>query len=1300
MVLTLVFGTLLFTFALWALQTGRASRLIEQQLKTQLYEACQVELRIPALQIEPFGTRVHVAGLELVSSEGRRLLAVEQAWGDLSTRALLQGRIEISELILDRPYAEIRVQDGDLIDLPSCARRSGAGGGSTPLGLDELSMTRGRFRIGFESAGMALDGVFVDLWPDPRGGAFTSLTVASGKVTTQSSTASGLNFDTLANVIPIQGFGAAGHIEGAALAPRSIRLDRFQIGLGGIGLDAAGAFDFIEQALDVHLFFKSDLARIPAVVPAWPQLTGVAELDLRIRSRGSALGLDAEVSLYEVSIGNRNLGREVHFDASGDQRGVDIHELRVALDRGGAVARGRIENQPGFPITLEADARSFSFAALMDAIGNKDFWVDFAVTGPTSVKGKLLPLELIGPFEFAIPDLTVWDGAWDDSTVTNDPGRVLLDVVPIDIAGRWRFTAEDFEVLDAELRTDRSRGRARALVHHQGEQRLSVDAELGYLDFDDLGPIAGVSLLGAGPVSGRMDGRFAELSARGAVNLDGVSIAGIPLGRASAEVRWNGANRLTVGAIEGQIADTSWHGDLDIDFSGAVPVHLKGEIGAGQLGDLLLPLGFDPEQAASVRGNVRGRFEMNGPVARWSGPLELQLENVIAFGQPLGSGRATGLMDRGRFVVKALDLQKGLARSTARGWIQPGSTEMSLNARFARWHWSDLTLAQPVPTLSGDLGARVRLEGRLLQPRGEIVVDLEGTVAGPLILGEGRLGLQLDEGRGVLDGRLDKAGIRLTGTLDGPLERLPFRVRLVLDDTPLPVWIGAELGTEVKGAASADMALQGDLLNPLATSGEIRLGDIRFQTLGRAFVLEAKRPLRLSEGVLELNPVVLTARDLQVELRNEAGLDGQVDLDVVGSVGVPFLAQLIPFLERPSGALRFQGKVLQKGRGWEIGGEAQIDNAAFEWPGVPSRFSELTGRLTFSESSFFIDAMSARWAGGWLRGEGSAALVDLIPSGLDVSIDVERVRPRLALPYLDLSGQLDGRVALGGTWPTLTAKGRVDVTEGRVRPRTDLSELVGLRSLAAAYDPSAEVLELDIGVGLEQAVRVRNDDVDVTLQGELQVTGTNERIGMLGSLSLLRGGRVSFLGRSYLTEGGLIELRERYVVSPRYDLSVSTIACDARISLNLVGDLSDVLTSYASNPEMDDEDITSCLIRGIKRQDLDRDLASFAGSALLKLSGVDRQVKRVIPIDQLDVTTEFSSRARAYEPRVWVAKDLYLLDRPVRLEYSTSLLRNDDQRAAFRVNLTPRLSLQLGWTSSEDVPTGDWGLDLENRWEW
>ena len=182
--------------------------------------------------------------------------------------------------------------------------------------------------------------------------------------------------------------------------------------------------------------------------------------------------------------------------------------------------------------------------------------------------------------------------------------------------------------------------------------------------------------------------------------------------------------------------------------------------------------------------------------------------------------------------------------------------------------------------------------------------------------------------------------------------------------------------------------------------------------------------------------------------------------------------------------------------------------------------------------------------------------------------------------------------------------------------------------------------------------------------------------------------------------------RASYTFAPYYDLALSARACDASISLNILGTMDDLSTSYASKPEMEETNIVSCLIRGVKIKDLENlrgdnrtnAAASFAGEALWRLSGVDREVRKVLPVDQIEVTTEFSRKEHVYEPRILVAKEIR--DGQIRLEYSSSLLKNDDQRAAVRYRITPQLTLQYGWTSSEDMSIGDHGIDLKYRWEW
>lgn len=1293
----------LLVLSLWALRTGRAAKLLEDRMTRELQEACGIEARFVAFEIQPLSARLHLAGLEILAQDGTRLISVSQAFADLSVIQLMKGRIDIQELVLEQPFVELRVQDGHLVDLPDCVRTTPSAGGTTPLGIDEVQIVGGDIDVELEDARLDFEDVGAELWPDARGGANFTFGVGRGVLITETSTRSGLSIPTLEGRVPLGPLELLARLEGPALDPRRIELQRLQVDLGGVGLDASGRADLVASTVDLDLFVQSSLDAIPVVVDGWPELSGEVDLSVHLEGSRSDPKFDVEADISLVEIGKRHLGRRVYLRAKVDRQGADIEELLAVLERGEATVSGRVDFAPSFPVRLQADARGFSFAALMDALGNKGFWCDFTVTGSSHVQGQLVPFALEGPFDFLIPSVDVWNGSWNDAKVTEDPRRRLLEVAPVEIAGRWRYTASAFEVLESRVRSDHSRGRARSFIRHQGEQYLSVDTDFERLDFSDIGDIAGVSLLGVGAVSGRLEGPFTKLSARGTLSLDGISVGSTPLGQATAEARWNGRQQLDIASVEGRIGETDWNGDLFLDFRGNVPVHLQGEIGSGQLGDLLLPLGFEPSVAAAVRGDIRGRFDLRGPVQRWTGPLSLEMADVVVYGQSFGSGTAKGVMKSGRVLLDQLILTDGRRRSFATGSLLPATTDFELSARLEDWKLPDVALAQSLTVLEGDLGLRARLDGTLRRPHGDIVLDLARMKAGPVDLGKGQLRLALARHRGDLRGSLPKAGLRIQGEVRAPTNRVPFTVRYNLKNSPLPAVVAAQLGTRAEGAANLRGVLEGELADILRTSGSVTVGKTWGRWRGRRFELTAKGPLSLDRGRLGLSPLQLRGDGLDARFSRRVRLDGRVDVGVAGQLGLDLLSEWVPSMERPLGRLDIEGRVLGSEDGWEFVGQAETLGAALGWTNIPSRFSEVSGRMTFSDNSVFVDTLTGRWAGGRVGATGSVTLEALAPAGVDFDVQLNAVRPKLSLSYMELGGQLDGQLRVNGRWPELKVRGGLDVTRSEVTPRIDLSTLVGSRSLAAAYDPSAEIFDLDIGLALESGMKVRGDDIDVVLRGDLRMTGTNERLGLLGSLSLLRGGRVSFVGREYRTEGGLIEMRERFVVDPRYDLTLSTTACSARISVNLIGNLSNVSTNYSSSPEMDQEDITSCLVRGFRRRDYDQELAgnvAFAGSALLRLSGVDRQVKQVIPIDQLDMTTEFSSRSRAYVPRLWVAKDLDLLDRPVRLEYSTSLLLADDQRAAFRVRLTPRLSLQLGWTSSQDVPIGDWGLDLERRWEW
>lgn len=1269
------------------LRSGYGARWLKDGVLTQLEKECGFELRFDRVSAQPFRARVIAEGLSSSRPSGLTWLTVDRIYLDLGFWELVSGRVRVEGLDVDGLQADLRMSESGWRDMPTCL---GGGGSSEPTKIPDMEVGD----LSIENARVHVE------WPD--GGTVdvsgVELRATGGEEVLWAELSAGSA--TVAIAGPAQGQGQLelkGRLLGPLNAPRRVQLDALDLDFAGVSISAVAGSRLDGPFSEAELRVRGELAGLIALAPELPPGQGRISLDLEGRLRGLDAGGQAHLRIDGLELGDKAIGGTVQVDARGDLGGVQIERVDVDLGAMGHVAaRGQISVEPGFGARFSAETENLHFARFMAALGEKDVWVDFPATGSTKVAGTLLPLELEGPFDFDVPRLEVFDGPWH----APGPRRAerLLDVVPIEIGGRWTFTDSDVLIANAHLRTARSRGTTNARIHHSDPGSVAVDMHFERLNLDDLGAVAGIPFAGVGRVDGRLAGRFDNLGAQATMDLEGVAIADIPLGAASAEVTWDGGDALDVRSISGRLGSIRWLGDVGVSFEGESPVKVKGELLGGEVADLFLPLDIHLP-AGALEGRVRGTFELDGPVDAWSGPVRLQLNRVSTYGQRLGAGGLSGRLVRGKVVMDRLTLAREGSEVAAEGWLEPESTALSLTATTRGLELGDIdALAASLDTLSGKLEANARLSGTLTALEGEVTARVEELGMGSKRFGAARARLDLTPGEARLRSSAPGLGASFDANLRLDADAI-YDARLRLERSVAPELMAAVAGIDLRGKVSLEARLEGSALELGASSGTVDLEHLGMRGFGLEVETRAPTRLPVSAGVLRLDGLELRGSDLRLAASGVLG-PGVFEMGLDGRLQLSPLSRWIPTLERASGLTTFSGRLLQGSSGLELLGMAEVAHGSMEWRGVPHRFTNLRGHLTFTRASVSIEDFSTRWAGGVIRGRGSMVLEDLVPNGMAFQVDVEGVRPNLALAWMDLSSRLDGHLEVGGAWPELTTRGELAVRDARVRPRTDLSEVVGAGTLVEAYDPTAELVELDIGLDLVDPVRVRNDDLDVRLSGGLRLTGTNERLGLLGSLSLARGGRVTALGRQYVTEGGVIELRDRYRIETRFDLSLSTTACDARILVNLVGDLSDVQTTQTSNPEMDREDISSCLVRGIRRRDLDQDLASFAGSALLKLSGVDKQVKRVIPIDQLDVTTEYSSRARAYEPRVTVAKDLNLLGRSARLEYSTSLLRSEDQRAAFRLRLSPSLGLQLGWTASEDVPMGDWGLDLEKRWEW
>lgn len=1294
-------------FGAWALESGRAAEAVRQDILRELEERCRVEAEFSALTLDPLHREVQLFDLKMRHMDGDKepLLAVEQADIALKLLPLFYGRYQLERVALLGPEATIRWADGGIQSLPPCVQPQGDEEvAPLALGVSELSVERGRFDLIVKDVLAAeLSAIDVRLAPASSGGMDLAVGMEGGRI----SLAAPGSKDGASprGPLDLHRFRVLGHVEGPLVRPRALSLDKVVVSLGDVEAEAKGSIDLLGPVYEAKVQASLPLTAIRDFLPDFPQARGKAQAEVSISGTAVHPRAVGRVVLEGARIGDFGLGDRAEVELAATPEELVFSRVSVRMGSGGVVAEGRLGLQEGLPLELRADTDHLALARVLDAIGITGSWADLMATGKASATGRLSPLALAGDFQLDVADLEVYDRGWDRPEIAGrrwseiPPKSRMLRVPEVRIRGGWHVDPDALEFTQATLVAGATAGTCEARIGISGERRLDIETQLPSFDFVDLGPVAGLAFGGYGALSGVISGPMSNISGVGTFELDDISVGGIPFGHGTGNVDWHDVVALDVNSIEGRLGESRFDGTVNVRLEGDVPVRISGQVRSGRLEDALVPFRVDGRDWGDPRGKLRARFDLYGPIDRLTGPLDLDVEDLSIVGEKAEKATVIGRLEQGRVVADAIEITKHKARIQAYGFVDPNKGDVRLVARTTQARLQDLDVVQQsLPRMDGGLDARLNLSGSLYGVTGTVSARLTEVRAGAVALGSGRIAGPVQGAIARLKGavgtvKLESAEVTLKAGL-------PYKATLFFDGTPLAdIAAGLQGHQDYTGGATLRAELRGGLVDWQLSSGSVLLERARFVTGDVTLETAAPAKLELAQGVLSTRRLVISGPKTRLNLEGAIGAR-RLDLRVAGRVDLGLFELTSPTVEKAGGVLTLDAALGGSPADVNLVGTGRIEGGLIQLRGFENRATGFTGDLTFSQSSVLIDRAEGRWAGGKLAISGSLKLERFLPKALALRLDVTKARPRFAFPTLDMVGTVSGRINWSGPWTRSQMSGALVVERGVVNPKIDWQSMVGSRRVAEAYDPSAEIMDFDILFKADEPIRVKNDEADLEVQGEVRLTGTNERFGMLGAASVVRGGRVIFLGREYTMESGVVEFRDRYRFKTRYDLVLSAKACDARISLNLVGSFEEVQTVYSSYPEMDQRDIVSCLVRGVKVSDLDQDLASFAGSALLKLSGVDREVKKVIPIDQLDVTTEYSSLSRQYEPRVVIAKDLSILDRPTRLEYSTSLLRSNDQRAALRMRLTPRLNLQLGWTSSEDVPYGDWGLDLKRRWEW
>ena len=586
--------------------------------------------------------------------------------------------------------------------------------------------------------------------------------------------------------------------------------------------------------------------------------------------------------------------------------------------------------------------------------------------------------------------------------------------------------------------------------------------------------------------------------------------------------------------------------------------------------------------------------------------------------------------------------------------------------------------------------------------------------------------------------RADDPGFK--GTLD--LERFDLGAAARLFEDPDQKSQDAEPSVPIEGAVSGTL-----------TFDKLKKSDYSHAVVDfvprELSVAQAGQELALkTTGVrLAVREDALTLPTMGFALKSKSGLSGEIslsgsakkitrapELDLraeLAPIDLGVLTGIVPRVTRAQGTLAGAVHIGGKALAPTVDGKLSVKDGEFVVQGLPSAVTNVDIDVEADAQEIRIARGSGRFSGGTLALSGRLPLRGFSLGAGEIGVAARGVRfapddgmrlaadadLTLALAALDPNGQKTRLPHLAGD---------VTITSFEYsRPMAltgSLGDLKTKRATVDAYDPSLDSLTLDVNVRAKTPLRVHNNMIEVQLGVEsnvLQVTGTNQRVGLRGELKSLPGGRFHFRTSDFDVKQAILRFDDATRIAPNIDVLAVTeyrrmgdsanVATGLgrqaglwRISLHAYGESDNLRLDMTSDPPLSQEDIVLLLTIGMTRAEVDQLQAGALGAgaaleALAAASGADRAVKKAVPvIDDFRFGSAYSSRTGRTEPQVTLGKRI---TDNVRANVTTSLAEDRELRSNVEWRLNQRWSVQGSYDNINDVTSstvGNVGVDV--RW--
>ncbi len=1105
----------------------------------------------------------------------------------------------------------------------------------------------------------------------------------------------------------VLGLHAQGSLAGSLDHPRYLHLQTVQAHSIGVTLQIHGDIDFVSQpTLQLHGSLQAPLVSLRSLAARSEAWDGYLDITGSVTGSPRDLAWQGELAGTNLVVNDRPLG-EAQAEFRWHDTSLLLPSVTWQMVDGGKVT-GSAEWDLQGSHALQASARLHALAVpeFLAVLDIPHAWIRQTLQGDIHAVGTTHPWDVRLEADLTSENFAVLDNAYDLPRAQS-----VLHIPTGHVRGNAHFGTAGVTLNQVEVGSGRGRIFVDGVLPYSITTGMRLQLQTHEpLDLQLLGPVAQVPFLGMAQINANITGPYETPAINAHVSVEDFGLFDYRIGKTLAHLDFADLTlhmedlRAEVGG--GTIAGA---GALHFEAPEGVPVELAVIAEGVDAKAILTTLHVSETFAKHIQARVGGRVLLSGPVQRPMGMVHLTCEQLKVDQVALGPANLEGSFGNrdthwdGTLVTHppAGDLRlRGVYRTDDTVALGGVAERLSM-ALIGAWigNFSQV----------GILHATWDVHGTVHDLTGSAHAQVDNYAVGDVQLGSLVIDANIRDsvltGRGHVGGRT----VVWTGSLELH-DPLPYTLHTVFTEARVQeFW---QVPTDLTLTATGVLDLSGNLLGTQLVRGIAKVFDVH--GTWRHVTLRTREPfeLTLDKDVVLINhgvPVVWQGPNLQVDMRGTvAGPGPDVKLRVHGDVGL--MTGLFPWVTMARGPFTMQLGVHGPWRQLAWAGEGSLQQVNLHLGQSDQSIEKLRARVVFVGRGLEVSGGSAQMGDGRVSFGGDTVWSwDGTPPHFNVQANLHRIHLR---PLDNLESTISGDLQLQGPWDDLQLKGKLKLDALRYTARLDLDRLIPKRNaqpLRVSTLSQVPPVHLAVKVQGSNNIIISSSVLEAELQADLTLTGTSDRLGILGNVAPLWA-RARYRDNTFKVTRATVDFVDEYRMVVEFNVQAETRACNLLADVTVQGN-SDGYTVTAQGQDehgaVDPQDVLSCLQFGLRLHDFAGNQRAPAGvsdalpgslDALWTVSGMDDKVKKLLPIDvdELRLTSGWSSLSQRTTARVLVGKEL---GRGVALKYSRSIDEIADQSLSVEYRLTQRTTLLGTWVSVRDVPVGDFGVDIRLRWE-